>query len=164
MLFHHFLVSLFHHKPMWSWWLCSILKHLCMYVCLYMHSVMLCFWLHGHQCELNWLLACLPTGCSDPRVCPRGHYCPPKTQNYLDNPCPAGTFTEETGASAQESCKTCPEGYYCEEGTDTPLACPQGTFNPSVGQDAEADCTACTAGFACTTLGLTEPDTYCYPG
>ena len=66
--------------------------------------------------------------------------------------------------SAQESCKTCPEGYYCPVGTDTPQACPAGTFNPLVGQDAEIDCTACTAGMACTTVGLVEPDTPCYPG
>ena len=104
------------------------------------------------------------SGSSDPRVCPKGHYCPEKTKNYADHPCPAGRFTEETGASAVESCKTCPEGYYCGSGTDTPSPCLQGTFNPNVGQDAVGDCTACTAGFACTQLGLTEPDSPCYPG
>ncbi|XP_022100039.1 zonadhesin-like [Acanthaster planci] len=105
-----------------------------------------------------------PLGCSDPLVCLRGHYCPAHTQNYADNPCPAGTFTEESGASAVEYCKTCPEGHYCASGIDTPTPCPQGTFNPDTGQDTVEDCDTCTAGFACTQLGLTEPDSHCQPG
>nr|XP_054760934.1 uncharacterized protein LOC129267226 [Lytechinus pictus] len=65
---------------------------------------------------------------------------------------------------AQGECKTCPAGYYCPSGTDTPQACPAGTFNPTVGQNEVSDCNPCTAGFACTTVALVEPDTHCYPG
>lgn len=65
---------------------------------------------------------------------------------------------------AVEYCQTCPAGYYCPSGTDTPQPCPTGTFNPSVGQNDVVDCTACTAGMACTQVALVEPDTHCYPG
>lgn len=67
-------------------------------------------------------------------------------------------------SAAVESCKTCPAGYYCPSGTDTPQPCPMGTFNPYVGQNELTDCTACTAGSACTQIALDEPDTHCYPG
>ena len=45
---------------------------------------------------------CLCVGAAEPRLCPKGHYCPPKTQDYANFPCPGGTFTEEQGATGRQ--------------------------------------------------------------
>jgi len=37
------------------------------------------------------------------------------TSTAYENPCPAGTYMNETGAKATEDCVPCPGGYYCDE-------------------------------------------------
>ena len=44
-------------------------------------------------------------------ICPLGSYCPLGTT--LPLPCPAGSFSNETGL---EECHVCPAGFYCLEG------------------------------------------------
>ena len=79
-------------------------------------------------------------------------------------PCPAGSYTEEEGATGLEFCKDCPAGHYCEAGVDTPTPCEAGTMNPMVGQTDVSACQPCTAAFACTRSGLARPDYPCSPG
>ena len=43
-------------------------------------------------------------------------------------PCPAGTYTDVSGTKNVTDCKMCPAGYYCPEGTATPIDCPRGSF------------------------------------
>ena len=46
--------------------------------------------------------------------CPMGFYCPAGTG--IDwQPCPRGTFNNETGLARSEQCKACIGGYYCDE-------------------------------------------------
>ena len=77
-------------------------------------------------------------------VTPTGHYCLRGTA--APEPCAAGSYTEEDGATGPEFCKTCPAGYFCEAGTATPTACDPGTMNEMVGQTSIAACQPCTAG------------------
>lgn len=92
--------------------------------------------------------------------CPKGTYIDLESRVKEDDclPCPATYACEEEGMSAAPSsadqkcakgfwCKSsaetrwpvtersgyygpCPAGYYCEEGTEDPVACAEGTFNP----------------------------------
>ena len=80
-------------------------------------------------------------GCS----CPKGHYCPRAITAPVA--CPAGTFTEEDGATGLEYCKSCPAGHYCISGVDTPTPCVPGTMNEIVGQTDVTACQPCTAGY-----------------
>ena len=68
----------------------------------------------------------------------------------------------------QETCKTCPAGYYCSD-TDinkcqpqnvevsfycdgsvkTKIMCPAGTYNLIDGTNSASDCKKCTAGYYC---------------
>jgi hypothetical protein len=79
-------------------------------------------------------------------------------------PCPAGTFTEEEGATNIAQCKNCLVGHFCDEGTPTPTPCPPGTFNDMIGGNSSEYCSPCTAGKACTEHGLAEPNYPCAPG
>ena len=46
----------------------------------------------------------------------------------LQEPCPAGTFTNVSATPDVGSCITCPEGYYCPQASATPTDCPQGYY------------------------------------
>ena len=46
------------------------------------------------------------------RLCPGGYYCP--TGTGLDwHPCPAGTYSNETGLAVEDECRPCTPGHYC---------------------------------------------------
>lgn len=96
------------------------------------------------------------------QVCPSGHYCPASSSQ--PTPCPAGLFTEETGAVEVTNCHMCPAGYYCLEGADSPMPCPTGTFNPLLGQESLNCCQLCRAGMACSEIALTQPNELCAAG
>ncbi|RLN86843.1 hypothetical protein BBJ28_00010856, partial [Nothophytophthora sp. Chile5] len=53
------------------------------------------------------------TADSDTHVCPAGAYCLKGT--YLPNPCPAGTYSNDTGLVRAEDCVFCDEGAYCAD-------------------------------------------------
>lgn len=59
-------------------------------------------------------------------VCPTGHYCPRASD--LPQPCMAGSYADE---EAMESCKLCPEGFYCTTNTTDFLLmpCETGEFS-----------------------------------
>lgn len=45
-----------------------------------------------------------------PEECPEGYYCPNGTGEYQDQPCPRGTYNNETKAVSDEYCSLCPGG------------------------------------------------------
>ena len=67
--------------------------------------------------------------------------------------CSAGTFQEAEG---QQTCQTCPAGFYCPEGASAALPCEGGTFSSQTGAHSNEDCTACPAGTFCF-AGSTTP-------
>ena len=66
-----------------------------------------------------------------PADCPAGFYCPLGTGNVWQ-PCPAGTFSTNTGLSSETECTACTAGYYCSQ------------------TNATAVTGECTEGFYCT--------------
>ncbi|KAJ8368244.1 hypothetical protein SKAU_G00082720 [Synaphobranchus kaupii] len=66
-----------------------------------------------------------------PSPCPKGHYCPPGAKSGAEFPCPAGTFSDQTGVSSADQCAPCPPGKYC---SSAGLAAPTGH---------------CSAGYLC---------------
>ena len=55
-----------------------------------------------------------PTSPSVLRHCPPGYFCPEGTGARNQNPCPAGTYTDDVqGLISLEQCRPCPVGHYC---------------------------------------------------
>ena len=118
-----------------------------------------------------------PTG-NNGDVCPLGSYCP--AQSAEPQPCPAGTFNNETTQFTCHICTEgyyctgnqsswsglCPKGYYCPAGTQfaTQYPCPYGTFNNMTGASAVSACTVCSPGQYCSSSGLSTPDGLCSEG
>lgn len=50
--------------------------------------------------------------------CPVGSYC--LEQEEDPDECPAGTYRNNTGATAVEDCRVCPGGFWCAAGSVTP--------------------------------------------
>ena len=50
---------------------------------------------------------------ADANICPIGHYCPLGTAG--PEPCPKGSYNNETGLQAEGDCVLCPPGEYCTE-------------------------------------------------
>ena len=95
--------------------------------------------------------------------------------------CEPGTYNDET---TQDSCKDCPEGYYCYTNTtdytpnecpsgyycplNTPdpytYPCPPGTFNNLTVQHGYEACLECTPGMYCAGYGNSAPTDECSPG
>ena len=67
--------------------------------------------------------------------CPEGHYCPDGTGiNW--QPCPLGTYNNETGLGSLPECKPCPGGKYCEfSGADEPTGQCEGGYYCEYGMD-----------------------------
>ena len=56
-------------------------------------------------------------------MCPEGYYCPSGTGiNW--QPCPRGTYNDDTGLSGELECRQCPGGYYCGEMAQTDYITP----------------------------------------
>ena len=107
--------------------------------------------------------------------------CNPNDDNINNSFCPS-----------QETCKTCPEGFfcdstvqndtYCSHGVQNPQPCPTGHFCPNgtkFGQEfgcpngaysdqtqlkSSAECISCPAGMYCGQEGLSWPSGYCNSG
>ena len=111
-----------------------------------------------------------------PVECPAGYYCPTGTSVGTANPCPAGTYSSNTGLIADTSCIDCPAGSYCtagsvavtglcdpghwcpvKSGTATENTCPLGTYSASTGLKTENECTVCPLGYICATTALLAP-------
>lgn len=59
-------------------------------------------------------------------LCPEGYYCPEGTA-FDWQPCPIGTFNNETGLAREDQCKPCLGGYYCDDYAATE---PEGLCDP----------------------------------
>jgi len=69
--------------------------------------------------------------------CDKGFYCSGNGQG--SSPCNAGSYSDKTGSS---KCDVCPEGFYCQFGTSTPLPCQKNFYAPK----GSAGCTPCADG------------------
>ena len=62
--------------------------------------------------------------------------------------CEAGTFCAQEG-TAYSSQWPCPEGHWCQEKCDAPVACAGGKYNPLISQTNETACRDCPEDFWC---------------
>ena len=62
----------------------------------------------------------------DGGICPVAHFC--IAESVSPDACTAGTYQDQEG---QDSCKTCPEGYFCLATADdfTQNICPEGKLD-----------------------------------
>ena len=120
---------------------------------------------NGGRCEPGFYC---PNGSSAPTPCDIGKFCSRAELDQPEGNCSKGFFcirnsttpTPEDGTTG----KKCPYGYYCIEGTISPVACNQGTFLDSLGGEEKGDCRECTPGKFCNASGLREPVDDCLPG
>ncbi|CBZ54547.1 hypothetical protein NCLIV_049760 [Neospora caninum Liverpool] len=117
---------------------------------------------------------------TDPDDCPAGYFCPAGTVFAHQFPCPAGSYSAETGNVSSDECQPCPEGrvcdepgtptarvlcpqgYYCPEGTDGPHSnpCEAGQYCPAGISDPQL----CSTGYFCGAERLSQPSGGCYGG
>ncbi|OAF64381.1 hypothetical protein A3Q56_07913, partial [Intoshia linei] len=86
-----------------------------------------------------------------------GYKCAIGTYNNLYNskdatyckPCNAGKYC--AAATMDQNCATCscPLGYYCTEGTQSPVKCPDGTYTSQTGAATLEHCLKCPEGHYC---------------
>ena len=117
-------------------------------------------------------------------VCPTGNYCPEGSS--MPTPCTPGYYCNTTGlssttgqCSAGHYCNgsspvstpigapygnICPSGFYCPEGTASPIHCPVGTFSASTSNTHVNSCLQCTGGQYCSSPGLSAPNGICSEG
>ncbi len=84
------------------------------------------------------------------QACPENNYCPNPTTKIN---CPAGTYLDETFATAASSCKKCFKGHYCNGKGGSPIPCSPGTYSNVEGL---SECETCPGGNACP-FGATNP-------
>ena len=117
---------------------------------------------------------CLEKSITETGDCSAGFYCPTNitdgvsslrigSYGPIQEPCPKGTFLNESGGRFVEDCKECTIGHYCPTGSKTPTICktghycpsgsgdpqrcPLGTFNNHSGAYYLENCTKCTPGW-----------------
>jgi len=73
----------------------------------------------------------------------------PNTKAFLSSgTCYAGYFCDL--GSTQPDHKHCPPGFYCPEGSESPVPCSAGSFNSDSGKWQSGDCQLCPAGYFCS--------------
>ena len=136
-----------------------------------------------------------PDPANDPQDCPIGFFCPGvsfpgndifnlgtnpdrvgEVRGYTDQfPCPAGSYSDNTGLFSASQCKICPAGSYCTYNTATGrstavqcvehhycpeghiydnfneqgIPCPAGTYKDEVGLHSPSQCDPCPSGQYC---------------
>nr|XP_011722872.1 signal peptide, CUB and EGF-like domain-containing protein 3 isoform X2 [Macaca nemestrina] len=106
-------------------------------------------------CPRGWFCvsgARVPSG-----TCRAGHYCPRGTKWGTQFPCPAGTYSSQTGNSQLEDCLPCPPGAFCPSGVPEPELCPRGTYHQGPAAKLAVACVPCPAGHHCPERGTTTP-------
>ncbi|KAF1468207.1 hypothetical protein FQV17_0016064, partial [Megadyptes antipodes antipodes] len=86
---------------------------------------------------------------------------------FLAGTCYAGHFCDL--GSTQPDHKHCPPGFYCPEGSESPIPCSPGSFNSNSGKWQSTDCQLCPAGYFCSGSGAHSPELcpagyFCLPG
>lgn len=66
---------------------------------------------------------------------------------FLAGACYAGYFCGL--GSTQPDHNHCPPGFYCPEGSESPIPCSPGSFNSDSGKWQSTDCQLCPAGYFC---------------
>jgi hypothetical protein len=107
-----------------------------------------------HSCDPGFWSAESSEQCTP---CAVGHF-----QSSPDSascaPCPAGRYLSAEQGDALADCQMCPNGHYCPEASENPIACDAGHFYDAdeAGQPAEAesDCNQCDEGYYAPTAGL----------
>ncbi|KAJ9462455.1 Myosin heavy chain, partial [Diplonema papillatum] len=89
------------------------------------------------RCPRNYY--CIGAEAQPTALCNTGHYCPEGSATGTQEPCPAGTFNDQTGLGASSECQLCQPGYYCPEASAAMLECPAGF----------GACTTCESGYYC---------------
>lgn len=109
----------------------------------------------------------------NPFQCTKGHYC--ERGSPAPVKCPSGTYQDEV---QKDSCKMCPEGYYCDNTYDlssftsylcpkgyycpngtklsTEFGCPKGTYGNETRLREAGQCIACPPGRYCIGMLLTN--------
>lgn len=108
-----------------------------------------------------------PTGATAVALCAPGQYCTDPLTGLSSGACAGGFYCSggswtatprgELNVYGDAIGDVCPQGHFCPNGTDIPLACPVGTFNNRTGSSGSANCSACVAGWQCDTTGLPLP-------
>ena len=94
-------------------------------------------------------------------LCGGGSYCPVASSAEL--PCPAGTYSSNTGLTKPSECTDCPEGSSCSTASQDHTPCAPGTVAPNAksprctdcaagkyqDQPGKRECKACTNGYYC---------------
>ncbi|KAF1647982.1 hypothetical protein FQA23_0002163, partial [Aptenodytes patagonicus] len=75
---------------------------------------------------------------------------------FLAGTCYAGYFCDL--GSTQPDHKHCPPGFYCPEGSESPIPCSPGSFNSNSGKWQSTDCQLCPAGYFCSGSGAHTPE------
>lgn len=97
-------------------------------------------------------------------ICPPGHYCPsPDPENssqsgtHIPHPCEPGTYRSSTGGFEKlddvndNGCKTCPEGYYCQDyGSTYYTICKEGWYCNAGEKTSMPPGQFCDVGHYCT--------------
>lgn len=100
-------------------------------------------------------------GVVTPKDCPAGFYCPNGTRTDRENPCPVGTFSNNTGLESLSECRTCTPGHFCEsENITSPTGqcqpgyyCVMGVASPA--PTASANGGPCPQGTYCVKGSIT---------
>lgn len=121
----------------------------------------------GGKC---WVGSYCPAGSHYPLPCDGGSYCSQAGLHAPEGLCNAGYYCNMSDIKPDPSSQKCPPGYYCPEGSATPLPCKSGTMSNTEGNIQESDCSDCTAGYFCAGTANTNytgpcaPGYYCPPG
>ena len=87
-------------------------------------------------------------------LCGGGSYCPLASSAEL--PCPAGTYSNDTGLTKPGECTDCPAGTSCSVGSAEPAACLPGSYSAT---EKAPSCTLCPEGKFTSTAGNTACET-----
>jgi hypothetical protein len=82
--------------------------------------------------------------------CPLSKYC--QASRIVNNCAPGYVCLEESDAhrpDIDDKAYACPLGYYCPEGTKSPILCPIGTFTNTTAAKQISECTQCQPGKYC---------------
>ena len=108
--------------------------------------------------------------------CTAGKYCQGSGLTAVTGDCDAGYYcksfaiskmpSEDTSTAVEADKKfgPCITGYYCPQGTGSPVACPAGKYNDALMASALTDCKPCLPGKYCDGTGNKVPDGDCDPG
>ncbi|PFH35772.1 hypothetical protein BESB_054230 [Besnoitia besnoiti] len=119
----------------------------------------------GSQPGLSFISECSP--------CPPGKYCGERGLTDATDKCAPGhicwegswlkaPFAGDVNPDLPQASPLlvngpCPAGYYCPEGTPSPIPCPKASHSAFEGAKDHTECTPCAPGYACPSKGEIVP-------